>query len=377
MIQPRRFAYLLFSLTLIASSYAVEYRGPDGISFDLPEGWTAFGEVKIESFSFTNLSRDAFLQVFRFGADESIPLVQIYDYVSESLGATGDRVPYLYSDRDAIFASIEFPAAGESVAGFAFCVRTELGDTVVIAYGPSSGIYQDELLSALDSIAVSDSDLNRPGPVSQFMMAKGDADATARITFAGFAASFAIDTGEFEVAQLVVDREARLLSRTDGSDEDTWKRFYRIIYRDSFSRLAKLGEEFARYAAGREKKKVAETLLDWVQEWEYSRTGTLADLLNPFEAALRESGDCDSRGLVYSTLLHYAGIESVLLVSAEYSHSVCAVDVDGEGARIDTEKGAQLIAEVTDDVSLGLIASDQANPDGWIVVDLDGKRGPR
>ena len=377
MSYQRRIAELFLILSIIASANAVEYRGPDGLSFDLPEGWATFGEVKIESFSFTNTSREAFLQVFRFGAEDSMPLIQIYDYVGESLGAAGDRVPYLYSDREAIFASIEFVAAGEPVAGYAFCVRTELGDTVMIAYAPASGGYQDELLSALDSVAISDSDLTRPGPISQFMLAEGDADATARITFAGFATSFAIDTGEFEVAQLVVDREARLLSQTDGSDVDTWKRFYRIIYRDAYSRLAELGEEFAKYSAGRDETQVAGTLLDWVQEWEYSRTGTLADLLNPFEAALRESGDCDSRGLVYTTLLHYAGIESVLLISSEYSHSVCAVDVEGAGARIDTEKGAQLIAEVTDDVALGLIASDQANPDGWIVVDLDGKRGPR
>lgn len=364
-------------LILGHSVAAVEYRGPDGISLDLPAGWAAFGEAKTNSFSFMNSSREAFLQVFRFTRNESMQLSEVFGLVKATLDATGDHVPYTYSGLDAVFASIEFAAAGAPVSGFAFSARTDSADNVVIVYGPPSGLHRDELLSALDSVALSDDDLTKPGPVSQFMLAENESDATANIEFGGFSSRFGVDSGDFEVAQLVVEREARILSSSTGEDIDTWKRFYRIVYRDSYSRFEQLGGEFASFARDFEPRELAALLLNWVQSWEYTRTGTLADLLNPYEAALRESGDCDSRGLVYATILHYAGIESVLLVSSEYSHSVCAVDVDGTGARIATEKGPQLIAEVTDGVPLGMIAADQADPEGWIVVDLDGKRGPR
>ncbi len=371
-----RFRATLLILALPGFLFAVEYRGPDGISFDLPEGWAAFGEERNESFSFTNASRDTFVQVFRFVSNDSVSLIDLYDMVASSLDAAGDRVPYAYAGREAVFASISFDAAGAPVAGYAFCARASGADVVIIGYGPEGGERRDEILSAIDSVALSDDELTVPGPVSQFMLVDDGEDATAIIDIGDFSTRFDVDTGQFEIAQLVVEREARLLSRSDGTNVDAWRRFYRMIYRDGYARFGVLGTQFAAFAARRDDREVAEMLLAWVQSWEYTRTGTLADLLNPYEAALRESGDCDSRGLVYATLLHYAGIDSVLLVSSEYSHSVSAVLVDGTGARIDTEKGSQVIAETTEDVPLGMIASDQADPSAWIVVDLDGRRGP-
>jgi hypothetical protein len=377
--QYRMKRLLAFFSILLLSYYAaaIEYRGPEGLSFDLPEGWSAFGEPKLESFSFTNSDRTAFLQVFRFQPDMSISIEQLFGYVKSGISGEGDHVPYLISGMDAIFASLSFTAAGNPVAGYAICVRTGDADIAAIAYATTDADLKDILLSALDSIAFTDTELTRPGPVSQFMLAPESIDATAVIKFSEFYATFPIDTGEFEVAQLVIEREARLLAKSSGEDPDTWKRYYRVIYRDNYERLARLGEGFASYATNYENRIVAEQLLAWLQTWKYERTGTLSDLLNPYESTLREIGDCDARALVYATLLHYAGIEASLLVSSLYQHALCAVGVTGEGAVMQTDKGPQIVAETTESVDLGLIASEQADPAGWTVVDLDGNRGPR
>ena len=70
----RRFFAGIFIFLLSCTVDAVEYRGPDGLSFDLPEGWSAFGDAKSESFSFTNSNKTAFLQVFRFTSQETVSL---------------------------------------------------------------------------------------------------------------------------------------------------------------------------------------------------------------------------------------------------------------------------------------------------------------
>lgn len=371
------FLFLFVCISGCVTLFAVEYRGPDGLSFDLPEGWEAFGEPKSESFSFANAQREAFLQVFRFNRDSGMEIGDIFGLVQQSLGATGDVVPYQFCGRDGVFGSIEFSAAGRPVSGYAVCLRTETADVAAIAYADTSGGYEEELLSALDSVAFSDDDLTRPGVVSQFMLPPGEPDATAVIEFAGFSYSFPVRIEEFEVAQLVVEREARLLSQSSGEEIDTWKRFYRMVYRDNVGRYKELGSHFSAYAQEVGPRRAAEELLAWLQQFAYERTGTLSDLLNPFESVLRESGDCDARSLAFAILMHYAGYDASLLVSLEFRHALCAVAVPGDGARISTEKGDQVVGETTESVDLGMIASEQADPTAWTVIDLDGRRGPR
>ena len=107
-----------------------------------------------------------------------------------------------------------------------------------------------------------------------------------------------------------------------------------------------------------------------VQNFEYYRTGTVSDLTSPIETAYNMSGDCDSRAILFIILLDYFGIDSVLLVSTEYSHSAAGVDIQGEGAKIRFNNKDYLFAELTSIVDLGLVDITMADPSGWITIPL-------
>ena len=187
---------------------------------------------------------------------------------------------------------------------------------------------------------------------------------------AGQASFVQLDGGEVETAVYVTEREARILSAA--GSVAAWRRFFRIIYRDSLNGLTPLIEELHRRYSPRpepqERRLIAEELLSWLQGFEYRRSGTLSDFLDPVQVLVSSSGDCDSLGLLYVLLLHSFEIDAILLVSEAYSHAMPAADLPGEGARFMVEGTGYLVAEMTEKVALGLIAADMADPSGWIPV---------
>jgi hypothetical protein len=56
------------------------------------------------------------------------------------------------------------------------------------------------------------------------------------------------------------------------------------------------------------------------------------------------------------------------MVSSEYSHSLTGVAVEGKGAHYYYEGSEYLIAETTDNVSIGLIDQDMADPSKWMGI---------
>ena len=64
------------------------------------------------------------------------------------------------------------------------------------------------------------------------------------------------------------------------------------------------------------------------------------------------------------------GLDSVMLISSVFRHSVSGVAVEGAGARVESSGTSYRVAETTADVALGLIAADMADASGWIVADL-------
>ncbi len=179
------------------------------------------------------------------------------------------------------------------------------------------------------------------------------------------------DQKEIAATQVLIEREARILASYEEKEKrvEAWQRYYRMIYRDNYHRLDKLYlflENIFRTGVA----DLPRDLLAWVQGFSYSRTGTLADLQSPLSSALTRTGDCDSRALLYTMLLNRFKIDALLLVSSRYSHSLAGVNIPGQGARINFDDNSYLIAETTDQVDLGLIDRDMADPSGWIPVPL-------
>lgn len=379
-INKRILLVLIGLLVCFSSGFGAEYKlNPSGFLFDLPEGWAPLGNAEEQLISFSDLSKSAFFQIYSFTPSSFESSGEIYSFIRERLTATGEAARFLYNGNHAIFADLSFQVNGLPVRGYAVFLNNDEYDVVLLTFALSSeyAAKHDQLLSALDSFAWNEAERLKPGPVSQFYYPLDRLNETARrasydITIDDGIYTLRIDRQQHEASQLVIEREARILAAASGKEIDSWRRFYRIIYRDNYVRLSPVFDLLAEsmFAGDAASSTVASTVLQWLQTWEYERTGTLSDILGPVEAVITSTGDCDSKGLIYVILLHHFGIDSVMFVSSTYGHSICGVDVEGAGARIASDGKSFLVAETTEEVSIGLIASDMADPNAWIPVEF-------
>lgn len=172
-----------------------------------------------------------------------------------------------------------------------------------------------------------------------------------------------------EANQALVDREFSLLTAFLDTPWviPAWKRYYRLIWRDAWSRFNR-----ASFTLGsvmpQEPEAIVKELLSWAQGFTYERNFSGSDFTNLPTAFASETGDCDSRSLLMVLLLNQLGIDAILLVSPEYSHAVAAIDCPGTGARFESGGKKYLIADPTAKVGPGLIAQDMSDASKWFSV---------
>jgi hypothetical protein len=197
-----------------------------------------------------------------------------------------------------------------------------------------------------------------------------------RVKLANTGAEAVIDKIVADAAQYIADREFKVLSYSAGTPrwKEAWVRFYRMIYRDAYDRLADAASALERSwnqsGSDMANTETAAKALAWVQSFTYERNFMGSDFVNPVSAALEGRGDCDSRALLWAIILRQANIEAALMVSREYSHAMGLVDSPGPGARIELEKKQWLVAETTSAVALGRIAAGNSDPGKWIGVNF-------
>jgi hypothetical protein len=364
---------------------------------DLPEAYVYSGGDGRNRFSFTtDDGAKVDLVVYPGGAYRSVEALT--EDVQKRLGNQGDASVFTYRGRQAAVLELKFAQPGrgaQTYSGWGFCTELEKKDgepppfLAALAYGPEGKAALGLLaVSALDSIAPAPSDERAPGPMTEFAFPR---EASRRVTLANTQAWALLDEIDAEAAQALADREFEVLRRdAEGPKwKEAWIRFYRMIYRDAWDRLAdaafalerswnvgarrdktskdqEAGNE-AEYAAGQDRETAAKALT-WVQSFAYERNLMGSDFVNPVSAALEGRGDCDSRAILWAIVLGHANIQAAIMVSREYSHAMGLADLDGPGARFEAGGKNWLVAETTAQVAPGLIAANNADPKKWIGV---------
>ncbi|TVQ35685.1 MAG: hypothetical protein EA384_15850 [Spirochaetaceae bacterium] len=351
---------------------------------DIPIGWTVLHAESAEEVTFTDSERKAVFQVLAF-ENRFDSIERLGRFVRERFDAYGDSAGFTYNGYDSLLADYRFSAGRNELRGYFLLVHAGRRSYVVMGYAALARYeqYHDVLLSAMDSFAPGSAARHLPGPVSQFYYPYPAPDPkTVTVTIDGARLQLPLDDGELEATQVLIEREARLLTaygrhayrRPDPRNLPpwavAWQRYYRAIYRDNFARLAPLARQLDQHfsATAVPAGRIPRELLAWLQGFEYYQTGSLSRLLSPPLTLVTRSGDCDSLGLTYVILLHHLGFDAILLVSSEYAHAVAGVDVAGDGWRYRFEGRSYLAAELTADAELGLIDSTLADPGGWIPV---------
>lgn len=351
----------------------------DTCSVYLPEGWGVLGNEP-DKVTFTDPTNSAYLQIKRYPGSKFDKAELIYRSVLSQLNAEGEGESFFYEVRDSFFGNIKFSASGYSYNGFVSCINDSgTDDYVILGFSLSEkfSIFHDFVLSAMDSFAPDDAGRLSPGLISQFYYpVPGPEKIIGYLKINGENILYTYDKNELEASQVLVEREARILVTYTNSKltDSAWTRYYRILYRDNFRRLDRaaklleynLSEDFS---SGSDLEK-SSLLLSWIQQYEYFRTGTLSDFLSPVSCLMEEKGDCDSKALLYIILLKHYGIDAILMVSSAYSHSLAGIAVAGKGAHFTLNGKPYLVAETTDDVSIGLIDRSMADPAKWLGIEF-------
>ena len=180
----RRFALLaaLFgsALSLAPADLHAQtvFRNPDyEYIVDIPVGWEILGGERTDFISFTDPDHVAVFQIIAFPGSQFVTADELERYIRESYEAEGDKAPFRYLDRPAIFADYGFTAGSYDVRGYMTFLNRDDYDFAVMTFVPEDYYdqYHDAILSVLDSFSPNSVTRNRPGPISQFFPgARGD-----------------------------------------------------------------------------------------------------------------------------------------------------------------------------------------------------------
>ena len=368
---------------------------------NLTETWVLIDNDDVIT-SFSDTSGRAIYQIISLDPKQYDDASLLTSTIARSLTAQPEPIPFLFNGHEAAFTEAFWTVGANEVHGYILGIddgsrlphtQQYFYDYVLIAFSVATDfdVYHDFLLSNLDGFAPAIAEYQAPGPVSQFLRSVG---GKSTIPFSLLPLNGKLShspeadrpmeqlllpqplSSDTEAVYAGIQREARILNQFANAPATirnaAWRRFYQILYRDSWYDM----RETAEIIAGRLKAHgVAEIeypreILSWIQNFAYRRSGSLSDLEPAQVCITNKSGDCDSLGLAYIAILDHLGIDSLLMISQKHSHSLVGVDIDGPGARFPFEETQWLIAELTADVPIGMVAANQANPADWLGFNL-------
>ncbi|MDR1636460.1 MAG: hypothetical protein LBR93_03900 [Treponema sp.] len=375
-LKTRRLIWL-FLLISLSRLPAAPYVSPWGFRIDLPPGYQAQGGTGDRGVSFRNPQGAVFEIRVSGGTD---PQKYLENTLSR-LGSGNEVESFVYHHRKAALMEFEFspgtpsPARGAAYRGWGLCLDRGDGLLLALAYGPAGTEGLDILhLSCLDSIAPTRAEQRYCGPVTEFAWPRGPLREIPLFK-TQIKALFA--EGDAEAAQGLVDREFQVLRYFEKGPQwqEAWRRFYRMIYRDSWDRIFHAAFLLERHWAAEDLPpdlpadlRLASRALSYVQDFTYERDLMGSDFVNLVSALTEGRGDCDSRALLWALILAQANIDSGIMVSRDYSHAMGMADIEGQGARFPFEGKQYLVAETTTKVDPGLIAQNMSEIDKWMGI---------
>jgi hypothetical protein len=367
--------------------WAELYASADGFRLDLPPGYEARLPWATGQASFVHRRGAVFeLDLNGPGGD---PRTRLERVCSQLGSAAGDIEIYDYHGHRAALARLEFSldsagrprSRGTAYRGWALCLDRGEDQLLALAYGPAADTDLELLgLSCLDSIAPSTAEWYYWGPITEFAWPRGDLTETPLYN-TGLSAKIA--PGDAEAAQGLVDREFLVLRQFEGSSQwqEAWRRFYRMIHRDSWERLADALFQLERSwtaeamlngtAPDFDDRALAARALAYVQDFSYERNLMGSDFVNLVSAITEGRGDCDTRAMLWALFLAQAHIPAGIMVSRDYGHAMGIADLEGPGARFPLGDAQYLVAETTAKVELGLIARNYSETSKWLGVTFE------
>jgi len=409
----RRIPLAILVLVLAAGTAelsAKEYALPPGGFVDLPAGFEQIEEASdgVRRFCFSDFNGVMEFDIVAYPAGKYKKVEELAAERISDIKSSESSTPFSYEGRAAVFAILDFPfnegrrkgigvfilgrspaatpSGKASAAGAPRAAPTAEpvppeSSFALLAHAPAEAFdaYAGFILSCVDAFSIDAAARRAPGPLSQFLLPwPPERPGPKRVALPG-GGSVELPWSDEEAQQEAdtVNREYGILTSYAQADSylqiEAWTRFYKMVYRESAARLDRLALEFARVLPWDDPTEAARRVLAWAQDFAYERDPSGSDLVPPLTAAYEARGDCDARAVTAAILLERLKIDTILMVSPAFKHSLFAVDVPGGGVRFALGDKKYLVAETTTKehrLGLGQMFSEHADGGKWFGVDL-------
>ncbi len=347
-----------------------------GYYLDIPEGWSVKDDTNDAMVSFSDESGGVLLQVYVFKADVFSTVDDIRNYIKASFKAEGDEDRFKYQGDDSIISDLTFSNGRLNLRGYFIFIKSREYNYVICAYSTveTYKIYHEFLLSSIDSFSIDKKALLYAGPINQYYYISANKKIDTDILIDNKKIKFSTDEKEIESTEVLIDRESKVLANYSNKENryKAWSRYYKMIYRDNYQRIARFTDLLKKELKidSFKKEDVCKMLVSWVQEFKFSRDKESNDLLSPLEALFTLSGDCDSKALLLCIIFNQLNIDAVMVVSEVYSHAGIILNINASGASFNYKGKPYYYAELNAKVEIGRINQKMADESNWMAINF-------
>lgn len=376
---------LLFLLFLLRFSIGAEIVGVPHYNYSIYplEGWKLQGYSSDAELSWMSAEMDIACSVSAYEGSMFSSVEEMFSTLSLEYNGEGGFYPFIYQGMDAVIGEIKFEISGKIYKGWLLFMNGDEFDYHLNAFSlyESYEESQNEILSVIDSFAYGKNGTLNMGPVSTFLDSSNSKNFQI-YTMDFFDHPLHITSSEYDFnnAQTIIEREAEIMNNYSEDPDrfyEAWKRYYKLIFRDNYSRLEPLYQALYPYLAQDRYTEydLTEIIMFWLQTYTYEREGGQSDLLSPLASSSKQVGDCDARSLIMGILLHKFGIQTLLLTSEKVKHAMIAAKIPGEGVKYIHNNDEYLRIELTKKALIGEITESIIDESLWTPVEMEYTHG--
>lgn len=386
-----RYAALILSFFILCTGVFAETISDSVYSYslDIPEGFelTDISDDQM-SYHFTHPNYPVHFIIKIYDKSSYNSANKVLEFALKKLSASMEIDSFTWNNEYECAISDFSMTLDKKYSGWAICAPLKMQGAyvTVIAYSTAETRQSCNpfIMSILNSLCTDEKYFCYPGIIASYAFPQ-EGSRNISLNIGGQTVNTQIDKSDIEAAQFVLEMEysVLLLYAKHNLWKEAWQRYYRLVYRDSFGRLAQFSTDViktlipvcAKQSPSNPDLAYAQTILSWVQTFDYRRDNTTAsstDFTNLPEVLCGQGNDCDSRSMLVCVLLRAAGLESFMLISREYSHAMAAFENPAPGQKYEVEGTGRefLMGETTAKVTWGTIAQDHADRSKWIPVIL-------
>lgn len=364
---------------LTAHSVSLGLKDP-AVGIDLPEGYRV-----------TDLSKDG--KSFQLQCD-FLPvqlIIKIYDkkaYKSAKeavddnltrLKAKSDCESFKWRYQEAALSSFTCTLGSQKVAGYAAsAVLPQDAGTIVLLSWTEEASYEKAanfILSTLDSLCIDYGSYFSPGLVTAYAFPATDKEKPVSLEIGGQTIKSSIKDNDAQAADYLIEREYEVLTlyASQNNWQQAWKRYYRMIFKDSYARLKRPAFDIynALMPSCSDDTDLAQKLLSWTQSFSYEREKNNSDFASLPSILLGGGSDCDSRSMLIAVLLRAMNMDSCMFISATFSHALAGFVSSHPGHSFTADGKKYLMGETTaKGLTWGKISSEMDDQSKWLAVDF-------